>query len=946
MSEHKSKNDNGIDDDNIYNGEGDNDGNNDEMMKKVQMMKMIQMMMKTMTLIKEMMMMKRPVNQVNICDYKLHTQKRLLDYDSGNGEDLLPGDSNQLSPGDPLAAGSVERFSDNLTPPNDPNHPSVKSDGLILSSSLSKDSLSPSSSFKDFSQQQLQPRQKTPRYKLNHTKHGKAIIFCFQSNNNNNLQKQLTWMQRNMDMLKQENAALEKALTATGRPNDSRNNYNDGSGWMIEQAMDPTPLSSSATIRPNQNAALLSSFKIEMATFKSELSRVSSSLEACELGRKSLSDKWVTSLQASLQQMNAALRQLLVQNLENPIEKSMISSLQGRLKSTEERLRINRREGVDNLSKAEERLLIENANYQTSENELRRKVHQMNSQLENIRRKQHNLVEVFQRLKVKASENGHIDVTELLKRYMPADFENSSSGDSSRKQPTTTTQFSSSSGLNNDSIQQPDLSAAKNQIASLVKEKHSLASDISNLNDENILMKLENDRLKKSLNELNTTWKMDVDEFKSNQNNTISRILKQVERLTNEARQLCWCNEQSVSIVKILEDVITTKERLLTSALVEIDRMRSLHPPPSLNQAGPQSPQAAAIDKKQNDKMSAILEFMRIRHEGENKIQESTTNITSQIAPLLSPSSQSNELLQLNSRCSKLENDLEFAEKNLEFQKDQVAKLQTQLHATQDELRRQKQILDISQSNETDLRRELKMNKEWLDAVNTQLIEKDKQTYKPKCHTQNTFHYTISLQLKLAELDRGSVSRLMEKDKLSFDSTTATTAAAAAADSTGGNDVRFIRQALELDIMASKNALDTTLKENIRLKMALEQAARDLVIERDVTSSATYDKMALQQQLYTSLEEKANEAKEREKLQMELALLKLENQKLTSTLLQQTSSSSSSTTSPSQREKELREAYDGVGVIDDFFLRFFMQIDVFNVFLRTFNVFYIVINVN
>ena len=49
---------------------------------------------------------------------------------------------------------------------------------------------------------------------------------------------------------------------------------------------------------------------------------------------------------------------------------------------------------------------------------------------------------------------------------------------------------------------------------------------------------------------------------------------------------------------------------------------------------------------------------------------------------------------------------------------------------------------------------------------------------------------------------------------------------------------------------SSRNALDMSLKENLLLKQTLEQAARDLAAERDVTSTSTYDKLILQQELY------------------------------------------------------------------------------------------------
>ena len=53
--------------------------------------------------------------------------------------------------------------------------------------------------------------------------------------------------------------------------------------------------------------------------------------------------------------------------------------------------------------------------------------------------------------------------------------------------------------------------------------------------------------------------------------------------------------------------------------------------------------------------------------------------------------------------------------------------LNSQLNICRDNLRQTTQQLDISTSNEADLRRELRMHREWLDALNVQLLEKEKQ---------------------------------------------------------------------------------------------------------------------------------------------------------------------------------------------------------------------------
>ena len=56
----------------------------------------------------------------------------------------------------------------------------------------------------------------------------------------------------------------------------------------------------------------------------------------------------------------------------------------------------------------------------------------------------------------------------------------------------------------------------------LIKEKSILSGEMADVTDESFLNKIENEKLRKSLNELNSIWKREIDEFKQNQ----SKFLK------------------------------------------------------------------------------------------------------------------------------------------------------------------------------------------------------------------------------------------------------------------------------------------------------------------------------------------------------------------------------------------------------------------------------------
>lgn len=380
------------------------------------------------------------------------------------------------------------------------------------------------------------------------------------------------------------------------------------------------------------------------------------------------------------------------------------------------------------------------------------------------------------------------------------------------------------------------------QVSIVVAEKQRLSSELVEANEEMELAKKENDGLKRKLNELNSKWEANMADFRGNQASTIERLLKQMETFSSEASQLCRCDDRASSTIRVLEDVLDTKERLLSSTLAELEKLMSSQ----------ENLQAKAEPPKQNsDQLSAIFDFMRFKA-GDGGATSASPQPTQESSS--SNAASQGELARLTARCSKLEHDQEFNERNLDFQKEEVESLQAQLNACRDNLRQTTQQLDISTSNESDLRRELKMHREWLDALNAQLLEKEKQ-------------------LKLLELDKGSVQRLFEKDGANMETNEGNDA-----------DVKFIKQALELDLMSSRNALDMSLKENLLLKQTLEQAARDLAAERDVTSTSTYDKLILQQELYAARQEKDELLKERDDMKRKISLLQLENQKLSSSL--------------------------------------------------------------